>query len=83
MLLRYEMPALDEQQSRAYVTHHLALVGGSTEIFSDAALLAVYKTTAGVCRQINKLCSAALTLGALEQRDSLCEEEIYRASAEL
>ena len=83
VLLRYEMPALDEQQSRAYVTHHLALVGGSTEIFSDAALLAVYKTTAGVCRQINKLCSAALTLGALEQRDSLCEEEIYRASAEL
>lgn len=83
VLLRYEMPALDEEQTRAYVTHHLTLVGGKPEIFSDAALLAVYKTTAGVCRQINNLCFAALTLGALEQKDTLTEEEIYRASAEL
>ena len=83
VLLRYEMPALDEEQTRAYVAHHLALVNGKSEIFSDAALLAVYKTTAGICRQINNLCSAALALGALEQKDTLTEEEIYRASAEL
>jgi len=83
VLLRYEMPALDEDQTRAYVAHHLALVNGKSEIFSDAALLAVYKTTAGICRQINNLCSAALALGALEQKDTLTEEEIYRASAEL
>lgn len=83
VLLRYEMPALDEDQTRAYVAHHLGLVDGKPEIFSDAAHLAVYKTTAGVCRQINNLCSAALTLGALEQKETLTEEEIYRASAEL
>ncbi len=83
VLLRYEMPALDEEQTRAYVAHHLALVNGKSEIFSHAALLAVYKTTAGICRQINNLCSAALALGALEQKDTLAEEEIYRASAEL
>ena len=83
VLLRFEMPALNEEQTSAYVNHHLALVGAHSEIFSKAALLAIYKTTGGACRTINNLCCAALTLGAVEQKDTLSEEEIYRASAEI
>ena len=83
ILLRFEMPAFDEEQTSAYVAHHLALVDAHSEIFSKAALLAIYKTTGGSCRQINNLCCAALTLGAVEQKDILSEEEIYRASAEI
>ncbi len=83
ILLRYQLPALSEQESRHYVVHHLARVGGQPEIFTEAAYLALYKTSGGICRVLNRLALAALNLGALEQKDTLSEEEIYRASSEL
>lgn len=83
ILLRYQLPPLSEEQTRDYIAHHLRRVGGKPEIFTDSASLAVYKISAGVCRQINRLALAALNLGALEQKPTLSEEEIYRASAEI
>ena len=41
------------------------------------------RSAGGICRVLNRLALAALNLGALEQKDTLSEEEIYRASSEL
>jgi type II secretory pathway predicted ATPase ExeA len=83
ILLQYEMPPMTEEACRSYVLHHLARVGGRENIFTEAALLAIYANSGGICRQVNRLCVAALSLGALEQKDSLSEEDIFRASAEI
>jgi len=83
ILLRYELPPLTEEQTREYLAHHLARVGAHPQLFNEAAYLAIYKTSGGICRDINRLALAALALGALEQKDSLSEEDIYRASTEL
>lgn len=83
ILLRYQLPPLEEAETRQYIAHHLSRVGAKDEIFTEPAALAVYKISAGLCRQINRLCLAALNLGALEQKSTLSEEEIYRASAEI
>jgi type II secretory pathway predicted ATPase ExeA len=83
ILLRYETTVLDERQTHDYIAHHLDLIGGRSDVFSPSAYLAVYKTTGGICRQINKLCLATLALGALEQKECLDEEDVFRASGEL
>jgi len=83
ILLRYRLPALDEKETASYVAHHLARVGGQPEVFSPPALLAIYKTSAGLCRIINSLCLAALNLGARQQLETLTEEHIYQVSNEI
>ena len=83
ILLRYRLPAMDEKQTASYVAHHLARVGGQPQVFSPAALLAIYKTSGGVCRTINSLCLAALNLGARQQLETLTEEHIYQVSNEI
>lgn len=83
ILLRYEMPPLSEEETKGYLQHHLARAGARTELFTEAAYLALYKNCGGLCRQINRLALAALALGALERKDTLDEEDIYRATAEL
>ena len=45
--------------------------------------LALYKTSGGVCRLLNRLCLAALNRGVLQQKATLDEEDIYQASDEL
>ena len=74
---------LSEEETRSYLQHHLDRVGARGELFTDAAHLALYKNSGGLCRQVNGLALAALTLGALEKKDSLDEEDVYRATAEL
>lgn len=83
ILLQYQMSTMSEEQCRAYVLHHLQRVGGRENIFSESALLAIYANSGGLCRQVNRLATAALALGALEQKETLSEEDIYRATSEI
>jgi type II secretory pathway predicted ATPase ExeA len=83
ILLNYQLPPLSEDETRDYVTHHLKLVGGKTPIFSDSAYLALYKTSGGLCRLLNRLCLAALHRGAYLQKTTLTEEDIFHVSQEI
>ena len=83
ILLNYQLPPLSERETRDYVIHHLQRVRGKTQIFSDNAYLALYKTSGGLCRLINRLCLAALHRGAYLQKTTLTEEDIFQVSQEL
>jgi len=83
ILLRYHMTPLDENETRTYIHHHLLRVGDRDDLFTDAACLALFNATGGVPRLLNNLCLTTLALGALEKKDSLSEDEVYRASQEL
>jgi type II secretory pathway predicted ATPase ExeA len=83
ILMRYQLPPLSESETSQYISHQLTRVGARPEIFSDSARLAIHKNTQGLCRLINHLCLAALHLGALEQKNALNEEDIYRVTSEI
>ena len=83
ILLNFHLPPLSEDETRLYVAHHLKLAGAQTNIFSDSAGLAIYKTSGGMCRFINRLCLAALNHGVLQQKPSLSEEDIYQVAQEI
>lgn len=83
IFLKFHMTALSKDETITYVNHHLQLAGLTNPIFSSNALSAIYQVSAGVCRIINKLALKTMTIGALEKKDALNEEDVYRASKEL
>jgi type II secretory pathway predicted ATPase ExeA len=83
IFLKFHLTPLSEAETIDYVTHHLRLTGATSPIFSPNALCAIHQVSAGVCRIINKLAIKTLAIGALEKKDTLTEEEVYRASKEL
>jgi general secretion pathway protein A len=83
IFLKFHTTPLSKDETMNYVQHHLALAGTTNPIFNPNALCAIHQVSAGVCRIINKLALKTLTIGALEKKDALDEEHVYRASKEL
>ncbi|MEW5950243.1 MAG: AAA family ATPase [Thermodesulfobacteriota bacterium] len=83
ILLKFHLTPLSKEETESYVNHQMHLAGAKSPIFNQSALCAIYQVSAGVCRLINKLALKTLTIGALEKKDTLTEEEVYRASKEL
>lgn len=81
--LKYHMAPFTQEETAAYIRHQLTLAGRKEPLFNQNALAAIHQNSAGVPRVINSLCINAITLGALEKKDTLTEEEIYRATQEL
>ena len=58
--LRYSLRALDRVETAAYMKKHLEYAGEKRDIFTDAAIDAVYGHSKGAARKINKLCTTSL-----------------------
>jgi len=59
--IRYELQPLDREASGAYVSHRLAVAGGSAMVtFTPKALDRVHQLSSGIPRLINLLCDRAL-----------------------
>src|SRR5690348_7909783 len=55
--IRYELKALDQESTSAYVAHRLSIAGGSGSVaFTTKALSLVHRITKGVPRLINLVC---------------------------
>jgi type II secretory pathway predicted ATPase ExeA len=62
--IRYELQPLDREAAGAYVSHRLAVAGGSSSVtFTSKALDRVHKLSSGIPRLINLLCDRALLSG--------------------
>jgi type II secretory pathway predicted ATPase ExeA len=81
--LKCHLPALSREESASYIHHQLSLAGLKTPVFNENALNAVYQNSGGVPRMINALCLKTLTIGALEKKEVLSEDEVFRATHEL
>lgn len=63
---RYHLTPLNAQETRDYVNHRLARVGGNPSIFKPSAIKALYRHSKGTPRLINVIADRAL-LGAYVQ----------------
>lgn len=64
--LKTEIPPLSAHETEDYIRHRLNVAGGEDKIFSAKACQMVYRYSAGIPLQINKICDSALKLGAEE-----------------
>lgn len=81
--LKFHMTPFSKEETHKYIDHQLQLAGRKQDIFNQNAIEAIYKNSAGTPRVINALALKCLTLGALEKKELLTEEDVYSASREL
>jgi len=79
---RYHLEPLQPADVTAYITHRIAMAGGSERyrLFSKPALRHIIKATKGVPRLINVLCDRAL-LGAYAENKDQVDLKILRKAA--
>lgn len=81
--LKYHLSPFTQEETSAYVRHQLALAGLKDPLFNQNAMAAIHQNSTGVPRVINSLCLKAMTVGTVEKKDVITEEEVYRATQEL
>jgi len=81
--LKFSLPPFSKEQTSSYIIHHLRLAGKTEPVFNENAMNALHQNTLGIPRVINTLALKSMTIGAIEKKEILTEEEVYRASKEL
>lgn len=84
VLTSYHLGPLSREETRGYVEHRLSAVGwdGDPQV-EDAAYDAIYGSTDGVPRRINRLCSRVLLYGALEEMHDVTAAMVEQTAEEL
>ncbi|MCK5830866.1 MAG: AAA family ATPase [Methylococcales bacterium] len=62
----YNLNPLNLEETKKYIYYRLLIAGGSTQLFTPSACLAIYYFTAGVPRLINNICDLSLLYGFAE-----------------
>jgi general secretion pathway protein A len=73
----YHLEALDQDETRIYIRHRVAVAGGNQDVFDDAACDALYQHSQGVPRLINLLCDTALVYGFAEQKPTIDAQIVH------
>jgi type II secretory pathway predicted ATPase ExeA len=81
--LKYHLLPLQKREVEPFIEHHLTLNGCQKSPFSQKAIDAIFKNTAGVPRLIEKLALNTMTLGMHQKVQILDEEHVFKASKEL
>ena len=75
--------AFTVEETASYIGHRLQAAGGEHTIFTNDAMDAIHRLSAGVPRRINRLCELALLVGYAEQRESIDLEQVEGVADEL
>ncbi|RLB13916.1 MAG: hypothetical protein DRG63_09420 [Deltaproteobacteria bacterium] len=76
--IRYHMPGLTPQETKAYVNHHLKLAGAQQPILNDKALEAVHELSFGIPRKIGTITEQALTYAMFDQKRTVSPEIVLK-----
>jgi len=77
---RYHLEPLEPEETRAYVTHRLQVAGGRPEVFSNAAIRVLHRTSGGIPRLINVIADRSL-LGAWSKEQPTVSPSIVGQAA--
>ena len=82
--IRYELQPLDREAAGAYVSHRVAVAGGSScVIFTPKALDRVHELSSGIPRLINLLCDRALLAGFSLRTNRILPDMVEHAADSL
>lgn len=81
--LRVELPALDREQTQAYVESLLKLAGSARPLFEPEAQERIYAESLGVPRDINRLCDLSLVAGMADGVTRISEPIVAAAAEQL
>ena len=61
--VRYHLKRFSYEDTKAYIRYRLSIAGRNESIYTEAALMEIYKTSQGLPRSINNLCDLSLVIG--------------------
>jgi len=76
--IRYHMPALSLEETKAYVIHHLKRAGAKEPLLDEPALAAVHDLSFGIPRKIGAITEAALTYAMFDHKRSVTPEMLLK-----
>ena len=77
--LKAELHPLSVHETEDYIRHRLSVAGAEDKIFSAKACQQVHSHSSGVPLQINKICDAALKLGASQGESTISPAVVDRS----
>jgi type II secretory pathway predicted ATPase ExeA len=81
--MKYHIKQPGFSEIKDYIAFNLKLNGVNPDIFTDPAYKAVFNISQGILRTTGKLVIKTLTFGAMNNKQSLSEEDVLTASKEL
>jgi len=82
--IRYHLQPLDEDETRRYVEHRIAVAGGrGAPVFEPGAIRRIYRYSSGIPRLINALADKALLAGFVHRTDVITARLVRLAEREL
>lgn len=78
--LRAELRPLTPAEVGQYIKYRVMTAGRLTELFTEAALVAVHELSGGICRNVNKLAMLSL-IEAGDARATVVDETLVRTAA--
>jgi general secretion pathway protein A len=77
------LQGLKRDDMHSYLTHHLSIVGGNSDLFTDDAVTAIHQSSGGLLRRANALAKGALLAAASAQVPAATAEHVRLASTEI
>jgi hypothetical protein len=81
--VRVHLSPLDLENTKAYLAHRLSVVGGSAELFTEAAVATLFKLGRGRPRLLNTLADNALFEAYLEGQKQVDAVHVERSAGDL
>jgi len=72
----FHLKRLTDDEVREYIIHRVTLVGGSAELFDEAAIRLITAASEGIPRLINTFCDLALVYGFSEDKTVIGATEV-------
>lgn len=83
VVARGSLDAVKKDEMDQYLNHHLRIAGVKTQLFSDAALTAIYQGSGGIYRKANNLARGALIAAAVDKASQVIPDHVQVASSEI
>jgi len=83
IVLKSTLMPMSEAETREYIEHHLKLKGRKEPLFNESGYLAVFKTSSGVKRIINRIALKSLMFGVSKKLEIINEEAVFQATQSL
>ncbi|OIP63493.1 MAG: hypothetical protein AUK29_06645 [Nitrospirae bacterium CG2_30_53_67] len=81
MYLKVQLLPMGPDETSQYIKFRLLSAGCKEPIFEDEAFMEIYKSTGGVCRDINRICHNSLMEAFLEKKKRIGKELIKNVLA--
>ena len=80
---RFHLKPLGREETRAYISHRLAVAGSNVQLFPDAVIRRLHSLSRGIPRLLNILCDRALLGAYVQNRPNVDMRTLEQAAREV